>query len=118
VRFLGHVVDRHGLAALLATADVVLAPGPVEMFGLAALEALASGTPVVVDAASALPEVIGEAGVAVTGDDGRAGPEPSVTSPTNRPNGGRPQAPRAERLSWSAAVDGFLRAHGAQPPHG
>jgi alpha-1,6-mannosyltransferase len=50
------------LAALLATADVALAPGPIETFGLAALEALASGTPVVVSAASALPEVIGSAG--------------------------------------------------------
>src|SRR5205809_1375123 len=34
---------------------------------LAALEALACGTPVVVNAASALPEVIGDAGVAVPG---------------------------------------------------
>src|SRR2546421_170646 len=57
------------LAGLLAAADVVLAPGPVETFGLAALEALACGTPVVVSASSALPEVIGAAGVAVAGED-------------------------------------------------
>ena len=35
---------------LLASADVALAPGPAETFGLAALEALACGTPVVVSA--------------------------------------------------------------------
>jgi len=64
VTFLGHVAARPDLAALLATADVVLAPGPVETFGLAALEALACGTPVVVSARSALPGLIGDAGAA------------------------------------------------------
>ncbi|MGC9671515.1 glycosyltransferase [Planosporangium sp. 12N6] len=68
VRFLRYVADRDLLAGLLATADVVLAPGPVETFGLAALEALASGTPIVVNADSALPEVIGDAGLAASGD--------------------------------------------------
>lgn len=38
--------DRERLADLLAAADLYLAPGPAESFGLAALEALASGTPV------------------------------------------------------------------------
>jgi glycosyltransferase involved in cell wall biosynthesis len=71
VRFLGHIRDRVELAGLLATADVALAPGPVETFGLAALEALASGTPVVCSAESALPEVIGDAGRAARGS-GRA----------------------------------------------
>ena len=69
VRFAGFVTDPKELAILLASADVVIAPGPVETFGLAALEALACGTPVVVSAASALPEVVGTAGIAVTGED-------------------------------------------------
>jgi alpha-1,6-mannosyltransferase len=38
--------DRERLADLLAAADLYLAPGPAESFGLSALEALASGTPV------------------------------------------------------------------------
>ena len=59
VRFLRHISDRGLLARLLATADVVIAPGPVETFGLSALEALASGTPVVVSSRSALPEIVG-----------------------------------------------------------
>jgi alpha-1,6-mannosyltransferase len=119
VRFLGHVPERQQLAALLATADVVLAPGPVETFGLAALEALASGTPVVVDAASALPEVIGDAGVAVAGDDSRAWAG-AVTGVMAAPTADRRAAARAraECFSWPAAVDGFLRAHdaGSGPP--
>jgi len=41
VTFAGFLPDRAGLAALLASADVAIAPGPAETFGLAALEALA-----------------------------------------------------------------------------
>jgi alpha-1,6-mannosyltransferase len=59
VRFLRHISDRGRLAQLLSTADVVIAPGPVETFGLSALEALASGTPVVVSSRSTLPEIVG-----------------------------------------------------------
>ncbi len=51
VRFLGFVDDPERLANLYAAADAVLVPGPHETFGLAALEALAAGTPVVAAAA-------------------------------------------------------------------
>jgi alpha-1,6-mannosyltransferase len=114
VRFAGHIADRATVAALLASADVALAPGPVETFGLAALEALACGTPVVVNAASALPEVVGEAGVAVSGNP--AGFADGVRRLMGRPEGQRRAAARAraEDFGWPQAVDGFLRAHGAQ----
>jgi alpha-1,6-mannosyltransferase len=46
VRWLPYEPDRGALADLLAAADLVVAPGPIETFGLAALEALACGTPV------------------------------------------------------------------------
>ncbi len=68
VTFLGHVSDRSQLAALFATADAVLAPAPAETFGLAALEALACGTPVVCADTGALPELLAPgAGVATAG---------------------------------------------------
>jgi alpha-1,6-mannosyltransferase len=100
------------VAALLASADVLVAPGPVETFGLAALEALACGTPVVVNAASALPEVVGDAGVAVRGT-----PEAFAEGVRNlmeRPEPERRAAARAraELFSWPRAVEGFLTAHG------
>ena len=69
--FLGHVADRAELARLQASADLCVAPGPAETFGLSALEALACGTPVVASGSSALPEVIGSAGLAAA-DTGRA----------------------------------------------
>ena len=114
VAFTGFVHDRVALAALLATADVVLAPGPVETFGLAALEALACGTPVVVSGSSALPEVVGEAGVAVCGEDFAAG----VAAVLDRPAVARRTAARrrAEEFGWPAAVRGFLAAHAVNEP--
>ncbi|WP_433828746.1 glycosyltransferase [Actinoplanes sp. CA-015351] len=109
-RFLGYVRDPR---ALLATSDVVLAPGPIETFGLAALEALASGTPVVVRSESALPEVVGLAGVAAAGNP--AGFATAVSELLARPESERRAAARAqaERYPWSRSVDGFLAAHGA-----
>lgn len=47
IRFLGYVEDRGRLATLMATADVFVHPSPHEPFGLAPLEALASGCRVV-----------------------------------------------------------------------
>ena len=58
VRFLGQL-PRTQVAHHLAAADVALAPCPAETFGLAALEALASGTPIVVPTSGALPELLG-----------------------------------------------------------
>jgi alpha-1,6-mannosyltransferase len=48
VLMLGHMQDRASLAAMLASADVFLHPNPAEPFGLGPLEAMASGTAVVV----------------------------------------------------------------------
>jgi alpha-1,6-mannosyltransferase len=110
VRVLGFLPDRRALARLLATADVVLQPGPVETFGLAALEALACGTPVVVNSASALPEVVGPAGAAVPGDRFADG----VRQLLDRPEPARRAAARdrASLFDWPTAVAGFLTAHG------
>jgi alpha-1,6-mannosyltransferase len=119
VSFLGHIANRGMLAQLLATADVVIAPGPAETFGLSALEALASGTPVVVSSQGALPEIIGRGGVAAEGGD--AAYADAVERLLRRDVTERRAAARqaAERFGWPAAVDGFLRAHRlSRVPHG
>ncbi|MFI5824466.1 glycosyltransferase [Streptomyces rishiriensis] len=116
VTFLGHVADRGALGALQAVADVCLAPGPAETFGLAALEAMACGTPVVASASSALPEVIGTAG-ATAADRGEAFAD-AVEELLDRPVAGRREAARAraECFGWTTAVDAFLAAHDATAP--
>lgn len=62
VRFLGYV-DDESLAGLYARATLFVLPSQEEGFGLPVLEAMASGTPVIVSDGGALPEVAGEAGM-------------------------------------------------------
>jgi alpha-1,6-mannosyltransferase len=111
VTFLGFVSARTNVAALLATADVVLAPGPHETFGLAALEALASGTPVVVSRSSALPEIVLPGCGSAVADDARAFADAihrllDSAEPSRR----AAARARAEEFPWSAAVTGMLHA--------
>lgn len=118
IEFVGFVDGRERLASLLACADVVLAPGPIETFGLAALESLAAGSPVVCSNTSALPEV-----VAPGTDSGRAAnPDgasfaAAVTELLEVPVERRRQAARerAECFPWSRTVHQMLALHGAIP---
>ncbi|MFI1468190.1 glycosyltransferase [Streptomyces wuyuanensis] len=113
VHFLGHVADREALADVQAAADICLAPGPAETFGLSALEALACGTPVVASASSALPEVVGDAGIAA--HDRPEAFADAVRELLARAEGPRRAAARAraEAFGWDRAVAAFLAAHDA-----
>jgi alpha-1,3-rhamnosyl/mannosyltransferase len=77
VRHLGYVDDR-ALACLYSACTAFVWPSLYEGFGLPPLEAMACGAPVVVSDTSALPEVVGSAGVRL--------------DPTNRP-------------AWTAALE-------------
>jgi glycosyltransferase involved in cell wall biosynthesis len=71
VDFLGGVDDTD---ALLAGAAVFLAPAPAEPFGLAVVEAMAHGLPVVAAAGGAHPETVGDEALLFTpGDAATAG---------------------------------------------
>ncbi|GAA3460979.1 glycosyltransferase [Saccharothrix longispora] len=111
VTFLGFLGDRAAVADLLATADVSLAPGPHETFGLAALEALASGTPVVVSASSALREIVRPGCGAAVADHALAFAG-AVSALLDDPEPTRRSAARAraEEYPWQVAVDGMLAA--------
>ncbi|MEU6641116.1 glycosyltransferase [Saccharomonospora sp. NPDC046836] len=114
VTFLGFLSDRAEVARLLASADVSLAPGPHETFGLAALEALASGTPVVVSASSALGEIVSPGcGLAVA--DHALAFASAVTGLLGAPEDDRRAAARAraEEFAWPASVRGMLSILGA-----
>jgi glycosyltransferase involved in cell wall biosynthesis len=68
VEFLGHVRDA---GALCGEFDVLAVPSTRESFGLAALEAMGCGVPVVATRVGGLPELIidGETGILVPPDD-------------------------------------------------
>jgi alpha-1,6-mannosyltransferase len=111
VDFTGYIGCRDTVAGILASADVALAPGPHETFGLAALEALACGTPAVVSRTSALTEILtGDSGAAAD-NDARAIAH-AVTSVMSRPEAHRRQGARhrAEQFTWPSSADGMLHA--------
>lgn len=56
VTFLGHISGREQVANLYANADVFVHPNPREPFGIALLEAMASGLPVVAPRAGGIRE--------------------------------------------------------------
>jgi len=68
VCLLGYLPDDQ-VAQLLAGARALIFPSLYEGFGLPVLEALASGTPVVLTRSSAMPEVAGAAGNYIEADD-------------------------------------------------
>lgn len=68
LRFLGYVDDAQ-MPAIYAGAAAFCYPSRYEGFGLPALEAMASGVPVLTSNATSLPEVVGDAGLMVDPDD-------------------------------------------------
>jgi alpha-1,6-mannosyltransferase len=114
IDFTGFVSDRNTVAQLLASADVTLAPGPHETFGLAALESLACGTPAVVSRTSALNEIITPDSGA-SADNDPAAIAKAVSAIVSRPERQRRISARrrAEDFTWHRTATGMLASLGA-----
>lgn len=113
VDFTGYIGCRDTVAGILASADIALAPGPHETFGLAALEALACGTPAVVSRTSALAEILTPDSGATADNDPRAIAH-AVTTVLTRPESLRRSSARrrAEQFTWPRSAAGMLNALG------
>lgn len=112
VTFHGHVADRTELATRIAAADVALSVCPGETFGLAVLEALACGTPVVTASTGGARELVDEASGAW------APPRPTALAEAVEAVAARPEElrraaarRRAEQFPWSACVESMLEVH-------
>jgi len=112
VTFGGFVEGRADLNARIAAADISLSVCPGETFGLAVLEALASGTPVVTADRGGARELVD------TGSGAWAAPDPAalagaVLDLAARPESERRRAARerAEHFPWSATVESMLTVH-------
>ena len=115
VRFVGPQ-SRVDLALLLSGARVVLVPSHSETYGLVALEAAASGVPVVAAAAGGLREAVldGDTGVVLDSRDPKvwAG---ALTQILSNPAFARRLSlaarERAEHLDWPRSADGLLTVY-------
>ncbi|MFT3888041.1 MAG: glycosyltransferase [Arachnia sp.] len=108
--------DRAELARLIRNAAVVLVPSHSETFGLVALEASASGVPVLAAAAGGLTEAIcnTHTGILVpTHDpaDWSAALAALIRDPERRAELGRTGRQRAEDMTWERAAQQTLTAY-------
>lgn len=106
LRLLGFITDPDRLADLYAAADALLVPGAHETFGLVALEALASGVPVVAAASGGPAELVtSEVGVLVPPNDPAALAGAALRLAAEGP-GARAAAcrRRAEAHAWEPAL--------------
>ncbi len=107
VRYLGHV-DEPTLAALYESASVLAYPSLYEGFGLPLLEAMARGVPGVVGREGALPELGGEAVIAVNATDPAAiasGLERLLSDAALRARLGEEGKRRARGYTWEAVAE-------------
>lgn len=108
VRWLGHQPE---MPALYRACDLYLAPSAWEAMSLAALEAAASGLPLLATRVSGMPEILadGENGFFVTRDgEDIARRLRELAEPTLRARMGDASRARAARFTWEAAAEKWL----------
>lgn len=109
VSFHSYIHGRAELAAVMGRADVAIAPGPVETFGLAALEALACGVPAVCPDEGALAEVVRDGGIAAPSDPEKFAD--AVLELSTRPRARERARTQAETFNWVASAKSMLAIH-------
>lgn len=109
ITFAGRIDDRRELASVIGSAAVAIAPCPVETFGLAVVEALACGTPVVtVDRGGARELIVDGAGVVASCDAGSIADAVQTLLAGNRTAQSARCRAAAEPYTWDRTANAML----------
>src|SRR5262249_4102197 len=109
--FLGHLVDRNALAEIYANADIFVHPNPKEPFGIAPLEAMASGLALVAPDSGGVRHYANEANAWLQGGTPAGfAPAGQMAHGTPVSGCGRRRAARAtaERFDWAGVTAGYF----------
>lgn len=113
IDFFGYINNNNYLAQKIAGADSYLAPGPIETFGLAALEALACGVPVICSNKAAISEIIdSESGVALPRDTKKWLEAIDHFQKLNRDYLRQVTRRRAKNFDWDITIKSLLAIYG------
>lgn len=113
VHDLGNHHDASSVARIVASCDLFVHAGDQETFGLALLEAMACGTPLVVSAQRGLGELAEDVGCRVQGASPRRWAEAIADSCRDYPQVWRHDAlERARRHDWSRVVASMAARYG------
>jgi len=115
IRRLGRI-PRRDLDALIDAATALAFPSTYEGFGIPVLEAMSRRCPVIASTATALPEVVGDAGLLVDPDDTEgwtAAMRSLLDDPTARAALAERGYARAGEFSWARSVEALGAAYDA-----
>ena len=115
IHLLGHVGEE-ALVRALRGADALLFPSRHEGFGLPPLEAMACGTPVVAVRATAVPEVVGDAGVLAEPGDAEGfadAVQALLADPARRAQLRERGLRRAAQFTWARSAELTVAAYRA-----
>ncbi len=109
VTFLPFQTSRSSVAALIAALDMVVTPGPLETFGLAALESLSCGTPVLAADCGGVAELVRASGAGrlfqARNADALAASAIALLSAEHRVMQQQGRAFAVERHAWPTVLD-------------
>ena len=118
IDLLGYIANPRQVAAILASADLTFAPGPLETFCLAALESIASGTPVIASASSAVGEFLRLAAKVPAGaiaDDNAHSFADAAMRIRNSRGARRSARAAAEFMPWEKTIRLMMQLHELPP---
>ena len=106
--FLGHVADRQQLADIYANVDAFLHPNPSEPFGIAPLEAMAAGLPLIAPNSGGLTTYANASNAWLTEPTGEAFAQAVVEALADSKSRTHAARRTAESYGWEAATSYFF----------